>query len=121
MALRRLAQRSEARGWASRASIIEGLAGPAGLALLILGLKLGVASPWMSPSVYDFASKPLRFLFVIVIYWYAYNLVDVIGVVAQAPSRRRFGSKPSDRAVGVPFAPFAAGCHGGVQRGSIGV
>ncbi len=81
--MRRLAQRSAARGWASRASIIEGLAGPAGLALLILGLKLGVASPWMSPSVYDFASKPLRFLFVIVIYWYAYNLVDVIGVVAR--------------------------------------
>jgi MscS family membrane protein len=78
--LRRLAVRSAARGWAGRAQLVEGLVGPANLALLTLGLKWGVASPWMSPAVYDFALKPLRFLFVIVVYWYAYNLVDVIGV-----------------------------------------
>jgi MscS family membrane protein len=90
-ALRRLAERNAAGGRAGRAQIIRGLAGPASLALLALGLNFGVASPWMSPSVYDFALKPLRFLLLVVVYWYAYNLVDVIAVAV----RLRHGGDPA--------------------------
>ena len=81
--LRRLAQRRAASGQASRAQILRGLAGPASLAFLALGLHLGVSSHWMSPSVSAFAAKPLRFLYLVVVYWYAYNLVDLIEVAAR--------------------------------------
>ena len=45
----------------------------------------------MSPAVHDFALKPLRLLYLIVIYWYAYNLVDLIEVAA----RLRPGADPA--------------------------
>jgi MscS family membrane protein len=88
-ALRRTAQRCEARGHLGRAQIARDLAGPVSLALLTLGLsfgrlgldfeRLGLSAENAKYAQFVLA-KALMLLYSIVAIWFAYNLVNLIEV-----------------------------------------
>jgi MscS family membrane protein len=67
------------------------MTGPASLALLTIGLYLGLADLKMGPALLSFVPKVLRLLYIIAVFWYAYNLVDVIDVVMRRFSRNGDG------------------------------
>ena len=79
--LRRLAKQAGDRGWVMRQNVLGDLVGPAALALLALGLTLGLASLSMSVPLQRFWMKMLMLLYSIAFFWYAYNLVSVIDVM----------------------------------------
>jgi MscS family membrane protein len=81
MVLGRLARQAGDRGWVVRQNVLQDLIGPAALALLALGLALGLASLNMSVPLQRFWMKILLLLYSIAFFWYAYNLVSVIEVM----------------------------------------
>ena len=88
--LGRVAQRCEARGWAGRAHAALALAGPVSLALLTVGLTVGLADLRMGKStdpLPTFVSRTLLLLYTIAIFWFTYNLVDVIDVLVRRLAR----------------------------------
>lgn len=86
--LARLAQRCETRGWAGRAAVLSSLSGPASLAILTIGLTLGLVDLRMDVEVLQpFVFKTLLLLYTIAVFWYAYNLVDVIDVLVRRLAR----------------------------------
>jgi MscS family membrane protein len=84
--LGRAAQRSEARGWASRAHAALALAGPLSLTILTIGLTVGLAGLRMGPLL-PFVLKILLLLYTIAVFWFAYNLVDVLDVIVRRLTR----------------------------------
>lgn len=89
--LGRIAQRCEARDWGGRAQVALGLMGPASLAILTMGLSLGLADLKMSVFLRGFVPTCLQLLYTVAVFWYAYNLVDVIEVVVTRLSRNGDG------------------------------
>jgi MscS family membrane protein len=96
--LGRIARRCEARGWAGRAQIVVGLIGPVSLALLTLALSLGVSKLKMGEFLLNtFIPKTRDLLYTIAVFWYAYNLVDIVDVAIKR--LRRGGDSGLDRQV----------------------
>lgn len=81
--LGRIGQHCEARGWTARARVISSSIGPASLAILTVGLCLGLMDLTIVDSLRPFVVKCLQFLFLIAIFWYLYNLIDVLEVIVQ--------------------------------------
>jgi len=79
--LRHLGKRWEGCGWQARALLFTGLASPASLACLTVGLTIGLAALRMSPPMRGFSTKLLLLLYTISVFWYLFNLVEVIDVV----------------------------------------
>jgi MscS family membrane protein len=86
-ALGRVAKRCETRGWMGRAQLALDMVGPANLAMLTLGLNLGLADLRMSDFLVLFARKTLLLLYTIAVFWYAYNLVGVIDMLVRRLGR----------------------------------
>ena len=86
--LGRVAARTRARGWLVRTHVVEDLIGPAKLAILTLGIHVGLASVRMSVDLQLFCWKTLALLYSISVFWYLFNLVEVIDVML-----RRFTAK----------------------------
>jgi MscS family membrane protein len=101
--LRRLAQRLEDRGWQGQAVVFRGLAGPASLALLTVGLTVGLAGLKIAPELQAaqaFRVKLLLLLYSISVLWYLYNLIEMVDLAL-----RRFG-RPSDSTLERNLAPL---------------
>jgi len=86
--LGRLGRRVEARGWRVQAHLLKDLASPASLALLTLGLTVGVAQLKMSHPMHAFSHKTLLLLYSLAAFWYAYNLIAIIDVVLPRITRK---------------------------------
>jgi MscS family membrane protein len=86
--LQRLARRLEARSWNAQAQVFTGLASPANLGLLALGLSIGFAQLSMSGVLRDLASRMLLLLYTVSGFWYAFNLVSVLEVALRRLTAR---------------------------------
>ena len=75
-----LSGRFEARGQSSRAHVFSDLIGPGKLALLGIGLVVGLANITMSDPLRIFTGKTLLLIYSIAAFWYAFNLVSVVEV-----------------------------------------
>lgn len=81
-ALGHLGRRFEAREWTVGTHVIKDLMGPARLALMALGLAVGLAQiKGMSDTLQTLCWKILVLLYAVAAFWYAFNLVSVIDVV----------------------------------------
>ncbi len=79
--LSHVARRFKQRDWPGWAHVVEDLIGPVKLALLTVGLALGLAPLSMSPTLQAFWVKALLLLSSVAVFWYAFNLVSVVEVV----------------------------------------
>jgi MscS family membrane protein len=87
--LRRLGERSHARGWAGRKILLTSAAGPAALALLALGLSIGLSGIVMGPGVRAFVTRALWLLWIVAAAWLAYNVVALTDVTLRRLGRLR--------------------------------
>jgi MscS family membrane protein len=78
--LRTAADRIDNRQWTLRAATFRSLASPASLALLSVGLMVGLWSVYMEKDIRAFSNKLVSFLFIVSIAWFMYNLVEVIDI-----------------------------------------
>jgi MscS family membrane protein len=88
--LGRLAQRCEARGWVGRAHAALALAGPVNLAMLTIGLTVGLTGLHMGPPTDPlpmFVWRTVLLLYTVAIFWFTYNIVDVIDVLVRRAAR----------------------------------
>jgi MscS family membrane protein len=76
-----LGGRFEARGQSARAHVFSDLIGPGKLALLGIGLAVGLADIEMTKPLQTFTVKTLVLIYSIAVFWYAFNLVSVVEVV----------------------------------------
>ncbi len=80
--LTRLGKRFEASQWTVRAHLATDLIGPAKLAMISLGLAVGLAQiKGMSDPLLLLWQKVLLLLYAVAAFWYAFNLVSVIDVL----------------------------------------
>lgn len=82
--LRSLADRLTAHGWTLRGTAVKGIAGPANLVLIALGLSLGLSGVKMSPELNGLVLKALSFMYLLACAWAVYNLVDLVDVALRA-------------------------------------
>ena len=87
--LRGLGRRCQRRGWNARQLVLSGLAGPASLTILTLGLTVGLSNLAMSDPLALFWSRTVLLLYAIAAVWYASNLVGLVDFVFR---RLRSGS-----------------------------
>jgi len=73
--LRWTARRLERRGWPTRSRLVVGLAGPLNLALVTLGVQMGLTNLKMSDDLGALGAKIVLLLYSIAAIWYASNLV----------------------------------------------
>jgi len=78
---RGLAKRLDARQWAMRASVFNNLASPASLAMLTMAMFIGLGFIYMDGGLRAFSNQVIKFLAILSVGWYAYNLVDVVDLV----------------------------------------
>lgn len=78
--LGQIARRLQARHRIIRMHVIRDLIGPAKLALLGMGIAVGLAALTMSDPLQQFCAKVLLLLYSIAVFWYAYNLVSIVDV-----------------------------------------
>ncbi len=79
--LGQIARRFESRGWIGSTHLVQDAIGPVKLALLTIGLTLGLAGlAGMSDPLKTFSWKTLLLLYSITVFWYAFNLVAVVDV-----------------------------------------
>ncbi len=71
-----------------RATVFDNLASPLSLALLSLGVAVGLLFIYMEGAVQEFAQQVLEFLFIFSLAWFLYNLVDVVEVVLRRLTAR---------------------------------
>ncbi len=83
--LRRLGDRVGKHGWCAQQTLLQSAIGPAGLAILTLGLSAGLAPVLevISEGVRTFALHVLAFLYVISVGWLLYNLVELVDIWLQ--------------------------------------
>lgn len=80
--LGRFGRRFDTRGWPVWGHLVKDLIGPAKLALLALGLVIGLAQiKGMSHALETLRWKTLLLLYAFAVFWYAFNLVAVIDIV----------------------------------------
>lgn len=75
-----VAARFTARNWTVRSHVVQDLIGPARLALLTLGIGIGLAGVKMGGTLGDFSQRILWLLYSIAAFWYIFNLIAVIDV-----------------------------------------
>jgi MscS family membrane protein len=80
VALRRVADRMRAYAAVARAVIFDGLAGPASLALLTVGIHLGLVGVVMPPEIALFVFNVLKFLYLLAIGGLIYTRVNLIDI-----------------------------------------
>jgi MscS family membrane protein len=80
LGLRSSAQSLHQRGWTVRAAVLRDLSSPLSLAILALGLLLGMGFIHMKEDVRDFAHRVLAFLFLIAAGWFLYNLIELVDI-----------------------------------------
>jgi len=90
MGLRATGDRLEARQWAVRSAVFRSAASPANLALITVGLFLGLTFIYMEKPVWLFFLRVLKFLALLSVGWFLYNLVDVVELLVLGMTRRRF-------------------------------
>jgi MscS family membrane protein len=78
--LTRIAKRLERMGWHAQATVFAGAARPATLALFTTGLSIGLAQLNMPVGVEDFSRRIILLLYLVSLFWYAFNLVAVVEV-----------------------------------------
>jgi MscS family membrane protein len=85
LVLRRVAKHGQKRGWVGRPQMLIDMVGPANLALLTAGLAIGAAFLKIPESSYlrKFGTGTFELLTSIAVFWYAYSLVNVIGLVVK--------------------------------------
>ena len=76
--LRAVGQRLMSRGWSVRGLAFTSGAGPANLALISLGISLGLTRLVMSATLLRFCAGALAFLYLVALAWLVYNLVDIV-------------------------------------------
>lgn len=97
MLLRGAGARLARRGWHLRGTIFEDAASPASLMLLTLGLTLGLqfvaldGSDGAPTRLSQLAGNALRFLYLLAIGWFVFNLVDLVDLAL----RRRTAATPN--------------------------
>jgi MscS family membrane protein len=82
-----LALRWERIGMSGRARTAQGLPGPLALALLALGLNVGIAGLRMAPPLERYAWDALLLLYSMAVLWFAYNAVDLVGLAIRRIGR----------------------------------
>lgn len=100
VALRWIGHRLRSRGWHSYGRVVGGMAGPITLALLALGLSIGLANLVMSDLLRTFLLKAIQLAYSIAAIWYFVNLVAVV----EAGVRRLCGR--SDSALDKQLVPM---------------
>ncbi len=73
-----ISKRAELRQQPLRAAIFADAAGPLSLLMLTIGIHLGLGGLVMSEGLQDFTFRVVAFFYILVLGWFAYNLVDVI-------------------------------------------
>lgn len=76
--IRNIALRLETRNWLLRSIIVRSFAGPANLAVVGLGISIGLGSLARSPQLDAFAPRGLALIYIISGGWLLYNLTDLI-------------------------------------------
>ncbi|MCC7204894.1 MAG: mechanosensitive ion channel family protein, partial [Phycisphaeraceae bacterium] len=79
--LRNAGKRMHSHKWAGRKILFDAAAGPANLALITLGLAIGMRFIYMDGAVATLSLKVIAFLYLIAVGWYLYNLVDLISLL----------------------------------------
>ncbi|HWH70538.1 MAG TPA: mechanosensitive ion channel family protein, partial [Candidatus Sulfotelmatobacter sp.] len=78
VAIVNISQRLATRGWRVRSIITRSLAGPANLALIGVGISIGIGHLAPSPQLFEAAGKGLGLLYIIAAGWLLYNLIDLV-------------------------------------------
>lgn len=76
------------RGWQARGDICRHAAGPANLALVTIGLTLGIQLIYLTDSLRGVAGKIIALLLILSIAWFIYNLVALIDIVMRRMLKR---------------------------------
>ena len=77
--LNRVGERWTRHGWRARGTALQNAASPASLALLTLGLAVGLHGfIYLDESMATFVNNILAFLYLLALGWLLYNLVDVV-------------------------------------------
>lgn len=87
-ALRRVGDDLLRRAWDIRARALHDAASPASLALLTVGLHVGLWFVVKTEDVAAFTGRIISFLFIVAVGWLLYNLVDVIDVALRRAADR---------------------------------
>jgi MscS family membrane protein len=85
--LQRAAQRVAQRQWLMRGAVLSDLGSPVRLLILALALNFGLVHLAMSEPLRLFSHHFLALLYVIVLAWFCYNLVDLIDLALKRISR----------------------------------
>ncbi|MCC7408444.1 MAG: hypothetical protein IT442_10255, partial [Phycisphaeraceae bacterium] len=88
MVLRNAGKRMHSHKWAGRKILFDAAAGPANLALITLGLAIGLRFIYMDAAVATLSLKVIAFLYLIAVGWYLYNLVDLISLLLEKFAER---------------------------------
>lgn len=82
MVLSQAARRFAKRDWGVQARVVDDLQGPVKLALLGVGLAVGLAGvAGMSAPLIAFWQKTLLLIFSIAVFWYGYNLIGILDIL----------------------------------------
>lgn len=86
--LRKFAERSAARGHPVRETVLNSVAGPIALALLTLGIAIGLTSIALSDQVRTVTAAGIRLLNIVAIAWFLFNLVELIDLTLRRVTSR---------------------------------
>jgi MscS family membrane protein len=95
-----LLQRAASHGGKTPIKFFLDLAGPANLALITIGLQIGLLYISMSPVLKTFFVKVQVLLYSIAAFWYAYNLISIVDTLFH-----QFGRK-TDSSLAIHVAPL---------------
>ncbi len=76
--MRSVATRLRSRDAGARGQVVSNAASPASLALLTLGIMIGLNFLYLEENLEDFSQKIIQFLFLLALGWLFYNLVDIV-------------------------------------------
>lgn len=100
LGLRRAAQRLNQRGQPMRATVFDDLASPLSLALLTLGITLGLLLIHIEEGpVQRFVHDVLALLYILALAWFLYNLVDMVEVAMRRLTRKRTAGALDDTVI----------------------
>ena len=86
--LRAVAARVATHGWEMRSIVIRSFAGPSQLALIGLGISIGIGQLAPSPQLSASAARFLALLYIVTIGWIIYNCIDLVHAALQKITSR---------------------------------